>query len=93
MVNLVGRFLEELAARIVGDRDQIDDVIDALEMGGLEFAAVGVDQFDLRVFCQQITTEKEAIQCAHAIALMEQHRHERGANVAAGTGDEDTLHT
>ena len=67
-------------------------MVDALEVSGLEPPAVGFDHFQMLVLGQQLTAEEEAVERPHLVTLREQHRHERGTDVATGTGHENALH-
>lgn len=67
-------------------------MVDAVEIRGLQVTAVGLDVFDLWIFRQKLTAEKVAVERAHAVALCQQHRHQRRTDIATGTGHKDELH-
>ena len=92
VVDLFGRSREQLAARIIGDRRQIDDMVDTLQVALIEAADVGPDALEPGMLGQQMGAEEEAIERAHLVALRQQHRHQRRADVAARTGHQNPFH-
>jgi hypothetical protein len=87
-VDLVGGVLEELARGVVRDRDEVDHGVDALEMRRGQAAAVLDDDLERVVPGQEVAAEEEAVEGANAVARIEQHRHQRGADVSARAGDQ-----
>jgi hypothetical protein len=91
-IDLIGGVLEQLAARIVGDRHEVDHMVDAVEMGRLEPAAVGPDLLEMLMLGQELASEEEAVESPDLVARGQQHGDEGGADVASGARDENALH-
>jgi len=74
------------------DSGSIDAMVDAAKVLGCQTPAVGLDLLEMRVVGEELLAEEKAVKRPDPIARFQQHRHERGADIAAGTGNENTLH-
>ena len=92
-VDLQRRVLEELARGIVGDRHEVDHRIHALQMRRRDPAGVLDHHLEPLVRRQVGAAEEEAVEGAHRVARLEQHRHQRAADIAACAGHQHTRRT
>lgn len=91
VVDRVGQRLVERAGRIVGQRSQIADRVDAREVGGADVAHVGADQTERGMrpgLAENVLAKKVAIEADDALPCGEQHVDDGRADVSPGAGDE-----
>src|SRR5690606_2280632 len=75
----------------VGVRGQVHDAVDAAHcsVNHLRVANVAGDQFDVISGQRVGTAAAEVVQHPHAVACIEQHGHQTGADEACTAGDKD----
>ena len=94
MIDVVGEFGVEIAERIVRQRRQMDDRVEAVEIGRRHVAHVLADAPAPATICAAGRIGAALIEIAVAaddlVARLQQHRHHHGADVALMAGDQNT---
>ena len=83
-----GQLGVEIAARIVGDRREMDDRIDAAEVKAIGFADVRLDHAQILVLRQEVAKPHDVC-CGHRVAAGQQLRDEHRPLVSASARDKD----
>ena len=92
MVDGEGDLGREVAERVVGERGEVDDGVEAVEVLGGDVADVGLAGGQLGDVAERVVGEQARVEPDRLVAGRLQQRGQDGADVAVVAGDED-LHS
>ena len=83
------RVLKQLAGRVVGYGNKIDDGVDTLEVFGGEFSTIFDDHVEAVTLRQEMTAEKKSVDRSDGVSLTQQQWDQNGADVSARARHQD----
>ena len=88
MVDLVGDVRVQVPERIVGQRREVNDRVEALQASCLDVSQVESSLGDIvNPRCERTLPEEVAVETGHLVAGIEQHGHRHGTDIALVAGD------